>query len=417
MAEDKRPRVSGRRIRVMHVLPNGDLGGGQETVRHLARHLDPERFEVSVVCPDSPMMQRLASIPWVRRFSLQFPTIPGLRTVRRLAPLIRTERVDILHTHLFHGDLYGFLATRLVPVPVLVSTVQGINFFWEMEAFPRRARWWISSRFYRGIYRAFDGIVACSAAVRDAICSRPGLKVHRERVRVIHNSIDVHETLEAAEKLARPTGFSPGSRTSPPKRLITVANFAPFKGHRVLLEALQQLSSEVLFEVLLVGDGPERPALEAMVKSLGLADRVRFLGYRDDVPALLRQCDIFVLPSLWEPFGIAVLEAMTFGVPVVACAAGGIPEIITDGETGTLVAPQDPTALAAGIRRALSDSFFPTQMIPRARKLVESQFDARGMAARYAGWYEELIASTAQGQLPALSGPEDTVQHECSPDY
>lgn len=124
---------------------------------------------------------------------------------------------------------------------------------------------------------------------------------------------------------------------------------------------------------------------------MGLTDTVRFLGYRDDVPALLRGSDLFVLPSLWEPFGIAAVEAMALGVPVVACASGGVPEIITDGENGVLVPPGDPAALAAGIRRVLSDPFLVVRMIAKARKTAKSRFDAREMASAYERWYEELL--------------------------
>ena len=381
----------------MLLLSIGHLGGGPETVRLLAKYLDRTRYEISVVCPESATMKRLAEIPDVKRFTLPFPTTPRPGIVRQIASLIKSERVDILHTHLFHGDLYGFLATRLTPVPLLLSTVQGINFFWESESFPRRAQWWLASKAYRGIYRVFDGIATCSDAVRGAICARPGLKVGRDRVCVIHNSADMQEVQAAAARTPAPVRGLPDWSPSRRKRLITVANFECFKGHRILLQALKRLSSDLSFECLLVGDGPERPAMEVMAANLGLSNRVRFLGYRDDVPSLLRQCDLFVLPSLWEPFGIAMVEAMVLGVPVVACCAGGVPEIITDGETGVLVTPGSPLALAEGICRVLSDQVFAARLAAQARKIAEGRFDARGMAGSYERWYRKLITKERRG--------------------
>lgn len=392
MAEDKRPRVSGRRIRVMHVLPNGDLGGGQQTVCLLARHFDQRRFEISVVCPTSPTMEHLAGIPGIKLFSLPFPKVPGPRVVRRLASLIRVERPDIVHTHLFHGDLYGFLVTRLAPVNLLLSTIQGVNFRWEEEAFPRRARWWLSARVYRAIYHAFDGIASCSAAVREAICSRPGVKVRPDQVQVIYNSVDVGELAKAAvQPLRRPLPPLPSGTFSPVKRLVTVANFAPFKGHRVLLHALRRLRENIPIQCLLVGAGPEGPLLETLVSTWGLNEQVAFLGAREDVPAILRECDLFVLPSLWEPFGIALVEAMALGVPVVASTAGGIPEIVSDGVNGVLVPAGDPGKLAAAILGILSDPVSAARIVAEARKTAESRFEARAMVAAYERWYETML--------------------------
>jgi glycosyltransferase involved in cell wall biosynthesis len=365
----------------MYLLPIGQPGGGPETLRLLARELDRERFDVSVVCPDSPIMDRLAEIPNVRRFTERFPSIPTPRAVGRLAVLMRSERPDIVHSHLFHGDLYGFLATRFAPVPILVSTVQGVNFFWELERFPRRAKWWLASLLYRAIYRVFAGIATCSSAVKEAMCSRPGVKVRPDLVRVIHNAID---DAEPGADPPRPVGAAT-------KRIVTVASLEPCKGHDVLLEALRRVAADIPVQCLLVGDGPSRPSLQATVRSLGLGDMVRFLGYQEAVTTIVRECDVFVLPSLLEGFGIAVVEAMALGVPVVASATGGIPEIITDGEDGLLVPPGDSSALAAAIRRLLTDDALREAIVGRARERAK-RFTASVMAEQYREWYEELLS-------------------------
>jgi glycosyltransferase involved in cell wall biosynthesis len=380
----------GQQRGIMLVLSSSDLGGGEETVRLLAKHLDRTRFEVSVVCPPGPIFQRMARVPDVRLHELSFPRVPSVRTVRRLAELIRLERVEILHTHLYHGDLYGFLASRLVPVPRLVSTIQAINFFWEVEAGTRRARWRAASLVYRGIYRAFDGLATCSAAVREAVCTRRGLKIHRDRVTVIHNSMDLEELKPNTER-KRATGSCSGvAGESRPKRLIAVANFGRYKGHRILLQAMAKLPTDPAVECWLVGDGPEKARMERLARDLGLMNRVRFLGYRQDVSALLHQCDLFVLPSLWEPFGIALVEAMVSGVPVLACRAGGVPEIVTDGETGLLVPPGDADALAAGLRRLLLDDALRGRLAAKAAPEATARFDARSMAERYQKWYDAI---------------------------
>jgi len=373
----------------MLVLSSGKLGGGEETVRLLAKHLDRARFQVSVVCPPGPIFQRMAAIPDVRLYELMFPTVPSIGTIRCLSKLIELERVQILHTHLYHGDLYGFLATRLTPVPRLVSTIQAVYFWGEMETGARQARWRVGSLVFRGIYLAFNGLVTCSAAVREAVCTRPGLKVQRDRVTVIHNSIDVQE-LKPDWESTRALGFSEDSSVSHSKRVIVVANFTRVKGHRTLLNAMAKLPTDVMSECWLVGDGPERAETERLAEFLGLKNRVRFLGSRNDVPALLRQCDLLVLPSLWEGFGIALVEAMVLGVPTLACRAGGVSEIIRDGETGLLVPPGDADAMAAGIQRLLSDDALRARLAAKAAPDAAARFDARSMAERYQKFYDAI---------------------------
>ncbi len=369
-------------------ISNGDLGGGQETVRLLAQHLDPSRFQVSVACPDSPLLKAVSAIPGVRCFPMDFPTIPNPFHVNRLVKILQEEKVDILHTHLFHGDLYGFLANRRARVPALVSTIQGINFFWENADPQRRLRWRATSSIYRTIYRPFHRIAVCSEAVKQAICSRPGSKIDPGKVRVIYNSIDFPQLqTRADQELIKEVWPIASNGHSAPKRIITVANFAPFKGHRVLIEAMRQLASTCDLQCLLVGEGPERRRLEAKTRAAGLSNRIRFLGWRQDVPALLRTSDLFVLPSLWEPFGIAMLEAMSLNIPVVACSAGGIPEIITHGENGFLTPPGDAPALAAGIRYVLENPAVAAEWQTKAAQTVKERFDARTMALAYEQFY------------------------------
>jgi glycosyltransferase involved in cell wall biosynthesis len=273
--------------------------------------------------------------------------------------------------------------------------VQGINFFWEMERLPRKAVGWVATRFYRGIYRAFDGIVAPSEAVKHAICSRPGIPVVAEGVRTIYHGIDLAEIQQAGKQAPQDEVWRPASSSATPWRLVTVANFDRFKGHRVLLEAIHRLLPEMSVQCVLVGDGPDRRALEATTNAMGLAGIVRFLGCRDDVPAILRGADLCVFPSLWEPLGIAVLEAMALEKPVVACAAGGIPEIITNGEQGVLVRPNDPIALAEGIKRLLLQREWAAALGRRAREAIQGRFDVRDMASAHQQWYEELMARKA----------------------
>jgi glycosyltransferase involved in cell wall biosynthesis len=146
---------------------------------------------------------------------------------------------------------------------------------------------------------------------------------------------------------------------------------------------------DVVFAI--AGDGPDRAALESRAAQLGVSSRVRFLGHRRDVPALLAVADLFVLPSLYEGFPLSVLEAMAAGVPVVATAVGGTDELVSS-DTGTLVAPADPRALADGIRTVLADREGAARRAASARDHVLATHSAAAMVASMSALYESLLS-------------------------
>jgi glycosyltransferase involved in cell wall biosynthesis len=142
---------------------------------------------------------------------------------------------------------------------------------------------------------------------------------------------------------------------------------------------------------VLVGEGRERPGLEAQARALGVAERVRFLGHRDDVPELLAACDVFVLPSRYEGLPLSVLEAMAAAKPVVATAIEGTDEVVLHGETGLLVPPAAPSALAQGIRAVLADRALAARMGQAGRARVCREFSTNRMIDEVTGVYDELL--------------------------
>ncbi len=143
---------------------------------------------------------------------------------------------------------------------------------------------------------------------------------------------------------------------------------------------------------MLVGDGPERGALESQVATLGLRDRVQFLGYRPDIPGLLAGCDLFVLPSLYEGLPLSILEAMAAGKPVVATAIGGTDEVIVPDCTGLLVPPGDAPALATAIRTLLADPPLARRLARAGQARVATMFSAAQMVRQVTQVYDELLA-------------------------
>ncbi|MCI0439081.1 MAG: glycosyltransferase, partial [Chloroflexi bacterium] len=171
----------------------------------------------------------------------------------------------------------------------------------------------------------------------------------------------------------------------------TVGRISAEKGHRSLLEAWHSLiQKRPACRLLLVGDGPERSALERYVAERGLTSTVHFLGTRNDVPEVLRSLDLFVLPSLEDSHPVALLEAMAAGLPVVATRVGGIPEILGDGQYGTLAAPNDPDSLEAAIIKNMDDREFSARMGAAARQRAEHAFDIEVMVDSVIKVYDSI---------------------------
>jgi glycosyltransferase involved in cell wall biosynthesis len=223
------------------------------------------------------------------------------------------------------------------------------------------------------------GVVGISEYVRARAQRRFGLPPGRSVT--IHNGVDVLR-------------FRPrdAERRPGPLRVVVVANLIPEKGVGVLLEAIGRLR-EVELSLDVIGDGPEHGILEARAQALGVADRVRFVGLRDDVPELLREADVAVHPARWqEALGNTVLEAMATGIPLVASRVGGIPELLADGSEGLLVTPGEPEPLAAALRRLAGDPSLRARLGAAARARVLREFTLERSVQRHLDLCERLAA-------------------------
>jgi glycosyltransferase involved in cell wall biosynthesis len=168
-----------------------------------------------------------------------------------------------------------------------------------------------------------------------------------------------------------------------------VARLEPRKGQRYLIEAAAQVP-EATF--VFIGDGPDRAALEAQARAQGVADRVLFLGYREDIPDVLACCNLLVLPSFAEGMPLSILEAMAAGKPVIASAIGGTDEAVVHGETGLLVPPAKPSALAKAIQTVLSDPDLARRLGAAGRERAYQKFSAETMVGNVSRAYEEILS-------------------------
>lgn len=247
---------------------------------------------------------------------------------------------------------------------------------------PRGARTGLRGALSRAADRAtfarVDSLAAVSRHVQEQFCARFGLE--HSRTRAIYNGID-------ASRFRPATGSRPASTEL---TFVSVAHLVPHKGIDVLLRAFARVSVPARLRV--VGDGPELPALDALSRTLGISQRVEFLGLRDDVPELLRSADAYVHPTFVEGFGNAVAEAMSSGVAVIASRVGGIPELVEPGVSGLLAPPGDEVALAAAMARVAADPGLRARLGEQARRRVLARFTVEASVAANLDWCEERAA-------------------------
>ncbi len=293
--------------------------------------------------------------------------------VARLARFIRAQRIALVHAQDIYTNALGLLAARAAGVPIVATRVDlGHHVVGYRRPLTRLA------------CRAADRVLVNALCIRDLVI-REG--VEPDRVVVVRNGVD----LESLDREAR----QPPAAPPPPGSWITcVANMHhPVKGQSDLLVALREvLRTRADARLLLVGDGVRRPLLERLARELGVAERVHFLGFRRDVPALLARAALSVSASHAEGLSNAILEAMAARLPVVATAVGGTPELVRDGVNGLLVPPGSPGALARRMSEALADRVRARRMGERGRRAVEREFDLAQMRLGYDALYEELAA-------------------------
>jgi glycosyltransferase involved in cell wall biosynthesis len=356
------------------------LGGAENAMFMLLESLDRGEWEPTLLLDDAagtePLAERAAAlgVP-VRRVGPLPLGLAGARRVPALARLLRRERPEVFHAHMSSpvACKWGLAAAILARVSAVLGTVQVGGY----EPPDRSARWQL-----RALARRVDRYLAVSREIAAELVERLGWP--EGKVEVVYNAVDVERVAVAA-----PPGLRErlgGGETRP--LVLTPARLDAQKGHPVLLEAIAEVP-EALF--LLAGEGPEREALEARAAELGVAERVRFLGRREDVPQLLAASDVFCLPSLYEGSSLAVLEAMAAGTPVVSSAIGGTEELVEDGCSGLLVAPGDAGALAAALRKVIADADLRRDLAARARERVGEGLTREQNASRVTDVYTELL--------------------------
>jgi glycosyltransferase involved in cell wall biosynthesis len=351
-----------RRLRVAHVSLGLETGGQEKLLAEFARCADRDRFELVCVSLTGrgPIADAVEHHGWPV-LALDAPGGWRPSLVWRLRRLFREQQIDIVHTHDERPLMYGVPAARLAGARAIHTQHHG-----QLPG-TRRGRDWLAT----WAARLTHSFVAVS---RDAARYYVETGLPAERVRTIWNGIDLDRFAFHGPKIAGP--------------VVVVARLSPEKGLTTLLHAASNLHKvDPKFRLEIAGDGPCREELLGLTHELGLGPVVKFLGNVAKVPELLSRASLFVLPSKSEGISLTLLEAMATGLPIVATAVGGNPEVVVDGQTGMLVPPENPEELATAMRR-MRDNGENAQLMGRAgRRRVECFFDIRSVVARYEQLY------------------------------
>ena len=359
-------------MRIMHIEAGRHLYGGARQVCYLIDGLGAEGVENMLVCARG---SEIAGA--VRGATVVELPIGGDLDVFWAGPLrklIRANAPDIVHVHSRRGaDLFGGRCAWRAGAPaVLTRRVDS----WEPV-------WW--TRFK---YRPYSAVAAISSAVESELVDRVGLDPGR--VTRVASAVDTgryRPVSSAPARLAKAFGTLPESMV-----IGVVAQLIPRKGHALLLDCLPEvIARHPEVRVLFFGRGPLERRLRRQIAERSLGNRVQLTGFRDDLAELLPGLDLLVHPALREGLGVAVLEAMSVGVPVVASDAGGIPDIIEHERNGLLFAAGDKSGLRNGVLRLLGNEALRQSLARAGRERVETEFSIRSMSRRYVEVYNRVL--------------------------
>lgn len=386
-----------KKIKVLHILTT-TAGGLGQSVLALLLHLDPQRFEITVAFgPGYPLDRKFAAegirvVPVRMRRGLRLTNLFGFWDLCRL---LRKERFDIVHTHAPIAGFLGRVAAKLAGVRVVIFTLHGGSALNDRSLLIRS----LSRLVETLLDRCTDHYVAVSDYVRHRWLQR-GIASPERVVRIYHGIVppEKSDRAGAAGKRKRlglaPEAFLVG----------TVGLLEKQKGTEGFVRAIPHvLEAFPACRFVVIGDGPLRGRLEAVAGDLGVSHAVTFAGWRDDAAELIGILDLFCLPSLWESFGLVLLEAMAHAKPVVATRVGGIPDVVVDGETGLLVPSEDPAALAKAIAYFLAHPEIAAEMGRQGTARLAERFTL----ARMIEAHEALYLRALEQSGPVAGGQTD----------
>jgi len=363
-------------MKIAFVITGLGVGGAEKVVTSLADALVQKGHEVIIVYLTGSALV-LPVNPDIRIIDLEVNSIKGMIFAYfKLRQILLDFKPDVVHSHMVHANILTRLLRLTVPMPRLISTAHNVNEGGSLRML-----------FYRLTDRLTNISTNVSQEAVDSFIEQKAVKPGR--MIAVHNGIDTNLFSCCKDErmaLRNEMGLDENIRV-----LLAVGSFTEQKDYPNLLNAFASISSSGIDAYLLiVGDGPLRSDIEALAATLGIIDKVRFLGLRHDVPALMSGCDVFVLSSAWEGFGLVVAEAMACERVVVATDCGGVREVV--GDAGFLVPPRDSDKLSRALTEALE---LPEEDRMRlgllARERVESFYSMDAALEKWSRLYQQTL--------------------------
>ncbi len=370
--------------KVLHLINSRGLYGAERVLVNLIAATDRQRYSPqfcllrTMSCPNQELLDAVTS-KQVQPYVIPCRRWIDLAAVRQLKKLLKEERIDIIHSHGMKARLYGLLAAPGIPVRTITTHHNWIRSSLIETCFE------LLDAFY---IRFYPKIVAVSPEVQQHM---QRYLIPKKNTQVIINGVNMLEFRKNhTDRVRIRDEFS----IAPETPLIgAIGRISPEKGQKFFIEATAQvLKSYPKACFVLVGDGGQSEEMRAYAEALGIARNVIFTGFRTDIAGWYSALDIFVLPSLLEGTPMALLEAMSTGVPVVATDVGGVGHIVQDEKNGLLVPSANADKLATGIKRLLTDSTWMTQLAKNGLSTVASRYSAEKMAENYMTLYDEVAS-------------------------
>jgi sugar transferase (PEP-CTERM/EpsH1 system associated) len=362
------------RIRIIHLLHQLGIGGAENGVVNLVNHIDADRF-ATAICAFSKydFYPERVDERKTKIFNIGKTGGNDLSIPMKLHKILKEWRPHIVHTHAWGTLCEGVIAAKLAKVPIVIHGEHGTIQQKKSNVFVQKIFW-----------RITDQVLSVSKNHRDRLSKTVGFPEHM--ILDLPNGVDSHRFHHRKMDIC----------TDLPEKnnniiIGTVGRLEPVKNQELLIRSFAELLQRFRhIKLWIAGGGALKEQLENLADELGAASDILFLGKRDDIPQILNRIDIFVLPSLSEGMSNTILEAMSSGLPVIACRVGGNPELIRDGVTGFLTPSRDQNALSRAVAFLVENEEVRGMMGESARKRIETEFSLTAMVQRYEHLYTRL---------------------------
>lgn len=379
----KNKKGQDKKVKILYLQPSLGVGGAEELRLTVLKYINKEKYNIRLCCltEKGEIGKEIEELGFRVDVIGTSERLFNILSFFLIFAYLKQNRFDVVQTCLPAPNLYGRLAASFARVPYIIAEEHSYYERYNpyLGCLLRRINKILSKHTYK--------IISCSDAVKQRVAKEE--KVPEDKFLTIHNAIDIKKFMVNCSKEEARTklGLNPNIPV-----IGLIASLAPRKGHIYLLQAMQLvLGAYFETKLFIVGEGPLKKKLEAFVQQNHLSNCVQFFGTRRDIPLLLKAMDIFVSPAIKEAFGINLIEAMYNEIPCIATNVGGVPEVVTDGQTGILVPPANPEALAKAIKELLDKPELAKKYGEAGKRRVLEKFTVDKYIEQLESVYDNLL--------------------------